>query len=206
MARKKTNKTVVKSIQRNLNKDLVYQDRVTKVKTRKHTAEEVPLLINPIDTPDNPLTHERLMNWLANTGWVYGYVRKRISPMDAHLYEDYAQHCWLAILEVKPQRMMEIWYTGKGAWVNYIKRIIDVQLKSMTCPNYYVNKRFHHVHCLLSDEQWSAFEEGGTDTTFIDAVPVPYNCPSGNRKKMVQVGLEEQSIHVDPDYNLTDEQ
>ena len=203
MARKKANKQVVKSVQTNLNKDMVYQERMKKTK-KKHTAEELPLLINPIDTPSNPLTHSRLMDWLASTGWVYGYVRKRISPMDAALYEDYAQHCWLSILQVKPERMMEIWYTGKGAFVNYIKRIIDVQLKSTTCPNFYVNKRFHHNHCLLSDDQWSLLEEGTTTATYVDAVPVKYNCPSGNRKKMVQVGFEEQEIHVDPDFNLTE--
>ena len=204
MSRKKTNKKVVKSIQRNDRKDLTYQEHVKKVKV-KHTAEELPLLINPEDTPDNPLTWERLMNWLADTGWVYGYVRKRISPMYAHLYEDFAQHCWLVILSCNQERIMEIWRHGKGAFVNYIKRVIDVQLKSIGNPTYQTNKLFHHTHCLLSDEQWSHFEEGETSSTWIDSFPVKYNCPSGNRKKMVRIEHEELPIHTNIDYVTTNE-
>lgn len=203
MARKKANKQVVKSIQKNLNKDLVYQERMKKTK-KKHTAEELPLLINPIDTPSNPLTRDRLMEWLASTGWVYGYVRKRISPMNAHLYEDYAQSVWQSILEVKPETIMRVWYTGKGCFVNYIKRIVDTQLKSVSCLNYYTNQRFHNTHCLLTDEQWRLLEEGNRDSTFIDTFPVKYNCPSGNRKKMIYPEHDEQPIHVDDDFDLTD--
>lgn len=203
MARKKTNKTVVKSVQKNLNKDLVYKERIKKVQ-KKHTAEEVPLLINPIDTPDNPLTRDRLMDWLASTGWVYGYVRKRISPMNAHLYEDYSQSVWQSILEVKPEKIMDVWYTGKGKFVNYIKRIIDIQLKSTSCLNYNTNQRFHNTHCLLTDDQWTSFEEGGTDSYMTDSFPVKYNCPTGNKAKMIRVEHDEQPIHVDPDFCMFD--
>lgn len=201
MAKRKTNKRVVKSIQKNLNKENVYKERIKK-HSYHHHAEQLPLLINPEDTKSNPLTWQRLMDWLASTGWVYGYVRKRISPMDAHLYEDFAQHCWLAILQVKPNRMMEIWYNGKGAFVNYIKRIIDIQLKSTTTPNYATNKHFHHTHCTLSDEQWKHFEEGESTSTWIDTFPVKCECPSGNRKKMIRLEYEELPIHVDPEYSL----
>ena len=203
MARKKTNKQIAKSIKKNLNKEKEYKSKLKRT-TPHHHAEQLPLLINPEDTPDNPLTWQRLMDWLASTGWVYGYVRKRISPMDAHLYEDYAQHCWLAILEVKQPRMMEIWYNGKGAWVNYLKRIIDIQLKSTTNPNFKTNKLFHHTHCTLSDEQWKHFEEGETISSWIDTFPVKYDCPSGNRKKMIRLEYEELPIYVAPEYSLTE--
>lgn len=122
--------------------------------------------------------------------------------MDGHLYEDFAQHCWLAILQIKKDRIMEVWRNGKGAFVNYIKRVIDVQLKSTTNPNYQTNKHWHHVHCTLSDEQWHHFEEGETTSTWIDSFPVKYQCPSGNRKKMVKIEHEELPIHVDPEYSL----
>lgn len=200
------NKKVVKSIQRNINKDIIYQERVKTVKSRKHTAEELPLLINPIDTPDNPLTYSRLMEWLANTGWVYGYIRKRLSPMDAYLYQDIAQSIWLSILEVKQETMMRVWYTGKGKFINYIKRVVDTQLRISNGPNYNTNKRFHRTHYLLTDEQWKAFEEGSTNSTFIDTFPVRYNCPSGNRAKMVRPDYEELPIHVDPDFDMSDSQ
>lgn len=198
----KTNKKVVKNIKKNLNKDKIYKERIEKHHF-KHTAEELPLLINPEDTPQNPLTYQRLMDWLASTGWVYGYVRKRISPMDAHLYEDFAQHCWLAILTAKPERIMEIWHNGKGAFVNYIKRIIDIQLKSTNNPNYTTNKLFHHTHCTLSDEQWKHFIDGENTSSWVDTFPVKYSCPSGNRKKMVKLEYEELPIYVDPEYSLT---
>lgn len=201
MPRRKTNKKVAKSIKKNLNKEKEYKERIKK-KTPHQKAEDCPLLINPIDTPSNPLTYERLMEWLASTGWVYGYVRKRISPMDANLYEDFAQHCWLTILLANPERIMEIWHTGKGAFINYIKKIIDVQLKSTTTQTYTVNKHFHHTHCTLSDDQWKNFEEGVRHSTWIDTYPVKYDCPSGNRKKMVKMEYEELPIEVDIDFSL----
>lgn len=204
MARKKANKSVVKSVQKNINKNVKYQERTEKM-NRKNTrakADELPLLINPEDTEDNPLTYERLMNWLAGTGWVYGYVRKRISPMDAHLYEDYAQSVWIEILNAKPERLMEVWHNGKGAFINYLKVIIDIQLKSFG-STYKTNKQFYHNHHLLSDEQWHNFEEGNESSTYIDTYPVKYTCPSGNRKKMVVMEHEELPIHIDnSEYSL----
>ena len=205
MGRTRANNKVAKSIKRNSIKDAVYKERITKQKFHHH-AEQLPLLINPEDTDENPITWERLMEWLASTGWVYGYVRKRISPMDAILYEDFAQHCWLAILQIKKDRIMEIWKNGKGAFVNYIKRVIDIQLKSTTNPNYQTNKHFHHTHCLLTDEQWKHFEEGETISSWVDSYPVKYNCPSGNRKKMVRIEHEELPIYVDPEYSLTSDE
>lgn len=202
MKRIHKNKAVKDSIIRNQNKNTKYKEHIEKSKNK--SAEQAALLLNPIDTPDNPLTRDRLMDWLARTGWVYGYVRKRISPMDALLYEDYAQQCWIEILKAKPERIMEIWYKGKGAFINYIKRIIDVQLKSIGTENYKINKHFHHTHCMLTDDQWRHFEEGENTSTWIDTFPVKYNCPSGNRKKMVKMEHEELPIRVDPEYSVID--
>lgn len=197
---KKSSK-IANNIKRNDNKDLLYQEQIKKG-NKKHNADELPLLINPEDTKENPLTWERLMDWLANTGWVYGYVRKRISPMDAALYEDYAQQCWVEILSSKKERLLEVWHKGKGAFINYIKVIIDVQLKSIGSKNYKINKHFYHTHCTLSDEQWKHFKDGETISSRIDAYPVKYQCPSGNRKKMIQIEYEEVPIIVDTEYSL----
>lgn len=185
-----------KRVYRNANKPEAYQEVVKKRSKTTKSPENLRLLMNPEDTPENPLTFHRLMEWLAWTGWVYGYVRKRISPMDAHLYEDYAQSVWLTILELRPEYVMEVWYHGKGKFVNFMKRVIDCQLQYRT-NTYHLNKHFHHTHLTLTDEQWMRFEEGETDSTFIDSYPVKYNCPSGNRKKMVQVEHEEKAIQTD---------
>jgi hypothetical protein len=190
--------TKVNRTRREATKHEAYKDKVEK-RPREKSAETLKLMINPEDTPSNPLTHNRLMNWLADTGWVSGYVRKRISPMDAHLYEDFVQSIWVIILSVKPDVIMEIWYKGKGKFVNYIKTIIDINLRGIGSPNYNENKKFHNTHCTLSDEQWMEFEEGHTTTSWTDTYPVKYQCPSGNRKKMVY--LEYEDVPISTDYN-----
>lgn len=198
-------KEITNRVRNELNKVEDYKKR-SRGRIRKKTAEELKLLINPEDTPQNPLTYHRLMEWLADTGWVYGYIRKRISPMGEWLYEDYAQSIWLCILEVKQETIMRVWYTGKGAFVNYIKMIIDTQLKSVTCANYYTNQRFHNTHCLLTDSQWRAFEEGHPDSFYEDAFPVRCESPTGNIKKMITVEHDTQPIRVKYDFDLIEEQ
>lgn len=180
----------------NANKKEVYKDIVQKSNRKNKTPDQLKLLLNPEDTPSNPLTFNRLMNWLANTGWVEGYIRKRISPMDANLIEDYTQTIWLYILELKPDYVMEVWYHGKGQFVNFMKRVIDCQLQYKT-HTYHLNKHFYHTHVTMSNEQWQNFYEGEPDSTFIDTFPVKYDCPSGNRKKMVQIECEEKPIHTE---------
>lgn len=191
-------KRVPKRISNNANRPEAYKEVVKKRAKTTKSPEELKLLTNPEDTPENPLTFERLMQWLADTGWVYGYIRKRISPMDAHLYEDYAQSVWLVILELRPEYVMEVWYHGKGQFVNFMKRVIDCQLQYRTYT-YSVNKHFHHTHLALTDEQWKLLEEGETNTTFINSYPVKCECPSGNRKKMVMVEHDEVPISTEYD-------
>ena len=201
---KKTDKKTLTNIRNNLTKHTQYQERVTKKKGTKKTPDQLALLLNPEDTPQNPLTYSRLMDWLANTGWVYGYVRKRISPMDALLYEDYAQTVWLEILQLKPELIMEVWYNGKGKFINFLKRVIDVQLYSTSTQTYKTNKHWHHTHCTLSEDQWFNFEEGNEDTTNTITYPVKYDCPSGNRKKMV--AMEHDIENIRSNNSLTDNQ
>ena len=175
-----------------------------KKKSIKHNADQLSLLINPEDTKSNPLTWERLMDWLASTGWVYGYVRKRISPMDAHLYEDYAQECWCQILKVNPERMLNIWYTGKGLFVNFIKRIIDIQIRSKNTKTFLENKLFHHTHVTIDDSQWKLLENGERSAKWVDTYPVKCECTSGNRKKMIRLEYEELPFDVASNYQLID--
>ena len=198
MAKKTTANKAVKRTQRRLTQKEQYKEVVAKRPPKKKSPEQLKLLTNPEDTPKNPLTWERLMNWLADTGWVEGFIRKKISPMDAHLIEDYTQSLWVTLLETPKDRMMEIWYHGKGAFVNYIKAILGVQLRCFGNV-YRLNKHFHHTHVCLDDDQWAAFEEGNTTTHYDTVYPVKYNCPSGNRAKMVR--MEHDLMDAVADYN-----
>lgn len=198
MQRKKTplNQRVNKRTQINANRQSAYKEIVEKKRKTKKTIEELKLLINPEDTRDNPITYHRLMDWLANTGWVEGYIRKRISPMDANLIEDFTQSIWECILKIKQDYIMEVWSHGKGQFVNFMKRVIDLQLHCRA-QVYKENKHWHHEHVMLDDDQWNLFENGSSTSTYIHTYPEKYNCPSGNRKKMVRVATEEQEIYTD---------
>ena len=66
--------------ERKLNRDL-YVERVEKKQTSTKSPEQLKLLINPEDTPENPLTHARLMEWLADTGWVEGYISEQTEEL-----------------------------------------------------------------------------------------------------------------------------
>lgn len=189
-----------KRIKNNTNPQAAYQEVVKKTSKKNKTPEQLKLLLNPEDTPSNPLTHARLMEWLADTGWVEGYIRKRISPMDAHLIEDFTQSIWLAILLVKPDYMMNSWYGGKGRFVNLIKCIIDRNLGSTSLDTYRTNKHWHHMHTTLTDESWQQFEEGNINTTWTDRFPVKQRCPSGNYKKNIVIEYEEMPDRTEIDY------
>lgn len=117
-------------------------------------------LINPEDTPENPLTWDRLMAWLVDTGWVDSLIRKYTSPLDQHVADDMFQETWLQILEVPKDKLMEIWYRGKGKFTNYIKSIITNNLISQSSTVYCKIKRPYTYMVHLTDEGWSRFEDG----------------------------------------------
>lgn len=200
MSRRQT-KDHAKQIQRRTTTKQKYVEKVKTKQTHTKSPDQLKLLTNPEDTPKNPLTFHRLMEWLADTGWVEGYVRKRISPMDANLIEDYTQSVWECILRMKPDYVMNSWKTGKGKFVNLMKCVIDLQLRC-AAQVYKENKQWHHIHTTITDEQWELLENGNRDITWTDRFPVKYNCPSGNRKKMVKVEYEDLPTHVETE--LTD--
>lgn len=116
-------------------------------------------LINPKDTKDDPLTYERLMNWLVNTGWVQGFLKKRLHPLDRPLEEDMLQECWVQILSVPPDKMLDIYNKGKGKFTNYLKSIIVNNICSVTSVTYKHTKGLYSNELYLTDEQWNRFEE-----------------------------------------------
>lgn len=177
--------------ERKLNRDL-YVERVEKKKTSTKSPDQLKLLINPEDTPKNPLTHARLMEWLADTGWVEGYIRKRINPLSVHLIDDFTQSIWLVILTRDPEYIMKSWYTGKGYFVNLIKRIIDIQLIGVQEVTFLENKRYHLHHFGLTDDQWRKLENGELKINYSSAYPEYIKSPTGNKKKNCKVAINEE--------------
>lgn len=156
------------------------------------------LLNNPEDSVNNPLTHTRLMNWLADTKWVEGLVSRRISPLDRHLIEDYIQEVWVQILEVPPEKMMEIWYKGKGKFVNYIKSIVINQVYSGSSATYKHIKEPNKDMLYLDDAGWECFSNG------LDAAETIITFPVINRNNNLdeRVKFECEKITVHSEINL----
>ena len=118
--------------------------------------QEYKLLTQPKD----PNSKESILQWLSETGWVEGFIRKKISPLDRHLIDDYTQECWVIICE--NQKLVEMFSHGKGAFVNYIKSIIMHNIYS-GCSRVFKNiKQFNHKHCLLDYSQLSYVSDYGS--------------------------------------------
>lgn len=117
--------------------------------------QEYKLLTNPPD----PTSHQSIVEWLAATGWVEGFIRKKISPLDRHLIEDYTQECWVQIISNK--NLVEVYKRGKGKFVNYIKSIITNNIYSSSSQVFKKIKQFNHNHFLLDNSQLSYVSDYG---------------------------------------------
>lgn len=118
-----------------------------------------PYMINPEDTPENPLTRARLMEWLANTGYVESFIYKKISPLDLPYVEDYIQEVWVQILSAKEETIMDRWYKGKGVFTNYIKLLITNNIISK-CSRVYNNiRKGTELNIHLDDRGWSNIDQ-----------------------------------------------
>ena len=124
----------------------------------KYMARHYKYLKNPEDTESNPLTWERLMEWLADTGYVEGLVGKKISPLDRAYIEDYIQEVWVQILEVPQEKLMDIWYKGKGKFTNYIKSIVINNIYSGSSHLYKNLREGTHELVYLDDTGWHRLE------------------------------------------------
>lgn len=117
--------------------------------------QEYKLLTQPKD----PTSKESILNWLSDSGWVEGFIRKKISPLDRHLIEDFTQECWLIICE--NEKLVEMFGKGKGVFVNYIKSIITNNIYSDSSQVFKKIKQFNHKHCLLDNSQLSYVSDYG---------------------------------------------
>ena len=150
-------------------------------------------LQNPEDTPSNPLTWDRLMAWLADTGYIEGLVGKRISPLDRHLIEDYIQEVWVQILEVPHDKLLEIWYKGKGRFTNYLKSIVINNVYSNSSHLYKNIREGTHELIHLDDTGWKMLENDNEAEAYL-------TFPSIERERgkssKATVKIEEEKIYV----------
>lgn len=148
-----------------------------------------------LTNPPGPVTRDSLMQWLSDTGWVEGFIGKRISPMDRMYFEDYVQECWVQILEVPADKILGIWNKGKGKFVNYIKSIIINNIRSTGSHLYNNIRKAKTIECLLDDEQWYRLENTGESEYDVTFVINDYD-PS-DRHATVHHGYDKESCRID---------
>lgn len=126
---------------------------------KKQTS--LPKLLENIDPP---YTYEKIIDFLANTGWVEGHIRKTISPLDRNYLDDYIGIIWEEILRVPQEKIVDLYTRGKGLLVNYIKTIIRINLRSLQSKCFQIMKEPQKIQVSLDDEQWSRLEDTGEST------------------------------------------
>jgi hypothetical protein len=155
-----------------------------------------PLMINPEDTDENPLTHYRLMAWLADTGYVEGFLYKKISPLDMPYVEDYIQEVWVQILSVPPERMMYMWYKGKGAFTNYIKAIVTNNIISTNSHVYNNIRKGVKDHIHLDDAGWNHLDNDEEADAYLQFATweKSTNPTTGRQKKVPTINYEKITV------------
>lgn len=116
-------------------------------------------LITLEDTSENPLTRDRIMNWMASTGFIEGFIGARIHPLDRPYYDDYLQEVWLQILEVDPEKLIFLYRAGKGRFTNYIKCLIMNNIRSDSSLLFKHIRADKKKEVYLDDDQWSSLLE-----------------------------------------------
>lgn len=123
------------------------------------------------DTPDNPLTKKRIMDWMSSTGFIEGFINVKSHALDKPYLEDYIQECWVQILLVPEEKIVDLYRSGKGRFTNYIKMLIMNNIHSNSSI-LYKNIRFARTkEVYMDDDQWCDFTEH--DNTDIQT-PVVY--------------------------------
>lgn len=112
-------------------------------------------LTNPEDTETNPLTRERLLNWMASTGWIEGHIRKRMSPLDYAHMDDYIQSIWEQICLIPEEKLLEIYRRGKGKFTSYLKALIGHQVYSSCSATFKENKEYYFNEIYLDGNEWT---------------------------------------------------
>lgn len=176
------------------------------METRSPKKTRQKWLCNPTDTPTDPLTHRRLINWLVDSGWVSGFLKKRIHPLDRPLEADMLQEIWVQILSIPENKLLDIWYKGKGKFTNYLKSLIINHIRSTTSSTFKNTKGLYQYELYLDDVQWSKFEEANEDSEVTLRFPGPDSSYYTNEVFWVE---ETQFIHskdkLSEEYNYGDD-
>lgn len=148
--------------------------------------------VNLEDTPNNPLTRDRILEFVVKSGWIEGHTRKRMSPLDYQQAEDYIQSIYEEICKIPEDKLIEIYRKGKGKFTNYLKALIQHQVYSSCSKTYRENKLWRQVEIPLEDSQWTNLVENGT-TKMVQQFPVI------DRDKGV---THEQRVHFEYDGSI----
>lgn len=175
------------------------RSKKTTAKTKKKSSKpkqkkEYKLFTNPPE----PLTWHSLMQWLSDTGWVEGRIGKMISPLDREYFEDYVQEVWVQILEVPQEKMMDLWYRGKGKFVNYIKSIILNNIYSKSSHLYVNVRRGRAMEKFLTDEQWQRLDDTGESDYEISFAINDFD----DRNRSLHRGVDLESCKTDDEYRI----
>ena len=127
--------------------------------------------VNLEDTPNNPLTRDRILEFIVKSGWIEGHTRKRMSPLDYQQAEDYIQSIYEEICKIPEDKLIEIYRKGKGKFTNYLKALIQHQVYSSCSKTYRENKLWRQTEIPLEDSQWTNLVENGT-TKMVQQFPV----------------------------------
>ena len=127
--------------------------------------------VNLEDTPNNPLTRARILEFIVESVWIEGHTRKRMSPLDYQQAEDYIQSMYEEICKIPEDKLIEIYRKGKGKFTNYLKALIQHQVYSSCSKTYRENKQWRQVEIPLEDSQWTNLVENGT-TKMVQQFPV----------------------------------
>ena len=111
------------------------------------------------DTPENPLTRDRIMNWMASTGFIEGFIRVKSHILDRPYLDDYIQECWVQMLQVPEDKIVELYRSGKGRFTNYIKMLIMNNIHSNSSILYKHIRMARSKEVYLDDNQWCDFTE-----------------------------------------------
>lgn len=163
--------------------------------TAKPKTKRVYLLMT---NPPEPVTRDGLMKWLSDTGWVEGFLGKKISPLDRPYYEEYLQEVWVQILEVPEDKIVDIWHRGKGKFVNYIKSIIMNNIYSSSSHLFQNVRKFRKDERELTDYQWNLLDEDGKST--FDVVFPINDFEPGNRS--LHYGIDKENCKTDDEHRL----
>ena len=158
-------------------------------------------LTNPEDTETNPLTRERLLNWMASTGWIEGHIRKRMSPLDYAHMDDYIQSVWEQICLIPEEKLLEVYRRGKGKFTSYLKALIGHQVYSSCSATFKENKEYYFDEIYLDDAGWHQLEND-------DDVDVTLHFPVINRDNGItnRVSFEYEVVTSHSESPLLDEQ